>query len=176
MNSQPTTNGAKEAIRLMGNLCESESTLAQIEIIADLISDCSDGGGKVLICGNGGSGCDAQHFAEEFTGRFAPTGETESERTFNSAVAARCALMKRGIHPETINVFTLGPHARRTRLVYAKVYAQAAQVGVIAWIPSNYKAEPWWRSKVRTQCFLKEIVGYPFEVLLNGGRISNSPG
>jgi len=24
----------------------------------------------VLICGNGGSGCDAQHFAEEFSGRF----------------------------------------------------------------------------------------------------------
>lgn len=26
--------------------------------------------GKVLICGNGGSNCDAMHFAEEFTGRF----------------------------------------------------------------------------------------------------------
>lgn len=27
-------------------------------------------GGKVLICGNGGSACDAMHFAEELTGRF----------------------------------------------------------------------------------------------------------
>lgn len=27
-------------------------------------------GNKVLICGNGGSNCDALHFAEEFTGRF----------------------------------------------------------------------------------------------------------
>jgi D-sedoheptulose 7-phosphate isomerase len=27
-------------------------------------------GGKVLIAGNGGSNCDALHFAEEFTGRF----------------------------------------------------------------------------------------------------------
>src|SRR5690349_2031763 len=26
--------------------------------------------GKVLICGNGGSLCDAAHFAEELTGRF----------------------------------------------------------------------------------------------------------
>ncbi|MBC7836096.1 MAG: SIS domain-containing protein [Phycisphaerales bacterium] len=27
-------------------------------------------GNKVLICGNGGSACDAMHFAEELTGRF----------------------------------------------------------------------------------------------------------
>lgn len=106
----------------------------------------------------------------------APTGEVEHERTFKSAVAAWRALQKRGIHPETINVLTLGPHARRTRLVYAKVYAPAAQVGVIAWVSSDYETEPWWRSSRRTKCFLKEIVGYPLEVLLNGGRISNSRG
>ncbi len=27
-------------------------------------------GGKLMICGNGGSACDAMHFAEEFTGRY----------------------------------------------------------------------------------------------------------
>jgi D-sedoheptulose 7-phosphate isomerase len=27
-------------------------------------------GGKVIVCGNGGSMCDAMHFAEELTGRF----------------------------------------------------------------------------------------------------------
>jgi len=59
-----------EAIRLMRNLCESESILAEIEEIAGLIVNCFEREGKVLICGNGGSGCDAQHFAEEFTGRF----------------------------------------------------------------------------------------------------------
>jgi D-sedoheptulose 7-phosphate isomerase len=70
MKSKSTTDAANEMIRLMQNLCESESTLAQIEIIADLITECFEREGKVLICGNGGSGCDAAHFAEEFTGRF----------------------------------------------------------------------------------------------------------
>ena len=28
------------------------------------------GGGKIITCGNGGSMCDAMHFAEELTGRF----------------------------------------------------------------------------------------------------------
>jgi hypothetical protein len=106
----------------------------------------------------------------------APTGEIERERTFKSAVAAWQALQHRGIHTEDINVLTLGPHARRSRLVYAKVFAPAAHVGVIAWTPSDYETGPWWQSRGRTKCFLKEIVGYPFEVLLNSGRISNAPG
>ena len=70
MKFKPTTDAASEAIRLMRNLCESESILAEIEEIAGLIVNCFDREGKVLICGNGGSGCDAAHFAEEFTGRF----------------------------------------------------------------------------------------------------------
>jgi D-sedoheptulose 7-phosphate isomerase len=34
------------------------------------IYDCVTGGGKVLICGNGGSAADSQHFAAELVNRF----------------------------------------------------------------------------------------------------------
>ena len=70
MKFKPTIDAANEGISLMRNLLESESILAEIEEIAGLIVNCFEHEGKVLICGNGGSGCDAQHFAEEFTGRF----------------------------------------------------------------------------------------------------------
>ena len=103
------------------------------------------------------------------------TGEIEHERTFNSAVAAWRALQTRGVHATAINVLTLGPHARRTGLVYKKVYAPAIAVGIIAFVPSWYHSEPWWLSGQRTKCLLKETVGYPFELLLNSGRASNSP-
>ncbi|CAM2153196.1 D-sedoheptulose 7-phosphate isomerase [Pararobbsia alpina] len=46
---------------------------AQLEKIANaarLLSSAFAEGGKVLSCGNGGSHCDAMHFAEELTGRF----------------------------------------------------------------------------------------------------------
>lgn len=105
----------------------------------------------------------------------APTQQIERQRTYRSAVAAWNALQRRGVHPNVLNVFTLGPHARRSRLVYAKVYGPETQVGVIAFVPRNYEAEPWWQSRGRTKCLLKEVVGYPFEVLLNSGRSSNSP-
>lgn len=48
-------------------LLEQEKTIADIAfIIAARIAD----GGKIMLCGNGGSAADAQHFAAEFVGRF----------------------------------------------------------------------------------------------------------
>lgn len=40
------------------------------EEVAKKLASIFENGGKVLIAGNGGSNCDALHFAEEFTGRF----------------------------------------------------------------------------------------------------------
>ena len=37
---------------------------------AETIIACLEGGGKVMVCGNGGSAADAQHFAAELVGRF----------------------------------------------------------------------------------------------------------
>jgi D-inositol-3-phosphate glycosyltransferase len=41
-----------------------------IQAASQAISDCFSRGGKLLICGNGGSAADAQHFAAELVGRF----------------------------------------------------------------------------------------------------------
>lgn len=48
---------------------------------AELMLQCLMNDGKILICGNGGSAADAQHFAAEMTGRF------EKERMELAAVA-----------------------------------------------------------------------------------------
>ncbi len=47
-----------------------EESVRFIEEVAEKIADCYDRGGKLLIAGNGGSLCDAMHFAEELTGQF----------------------------------------------------------------------------------------------------------
>lgn len=51
---------------------QSAQRCLQTEIVqaSALISNCFINGGKVLICGNGGSAADAQHCAAEFVGRF----------------------------------------------------------------------------------------------------------
>ena len=47
-----------------------EQMAPAIEQAAQMLIDCYRGGHKVLICGNGGSAADAQHFAAEMVGRF----------------------------------------------------------------------------------------------------------
>jgi hypothetical protein len=105
----------------------------------------------------------------------APARETENQRTYESAAAVWRALRSRGIHPNALNVFTWGAHARRSRLIFAKVYWPETEVGVVGWIPSGYEAGPWWRSSDRAKELITETVGYMFEALLNSGRSSNSP-
>ena len=44
--------------------------LSQIELAARLMADALKDGKKIISCGNGGSHCDAMHFAEELSGRY----------------------------------------------------------------------------------------------------------
>jgi len=46
------------------------SMVDQVEKVARRIVDCLASGGKVMLCGNGGSAADAQHIAGEFLNRF----------------------------------------------------------------------------------------------------------
>ena len=63
-------NELNQAIDVLTNFVSNEENLKQIQQAAILIADSFKQGGKVLSCGNGGSHCDAMHFAEELTGRF----------------------------------------------------------------------------------------------------------
>src|SRR5579872_4797233 len=59
----------EDGVRAIQFLKEPES-IHFIEQAAKKIADCFRNGGKLLIAGNGGSLCDAMHFAEELTGVF----------------------------------------------------------------------------------------------------------
>ncbi len=60
----------REARAALDVLMADQGTLDRIGSVAALLAARLKAGGKVLICGNGGSACDAMHFAEELTGRF----------------------------------------------------------------------------------------------------------
>jgi len=47
-----------------------DDNISKMVEVSERLARCFNENGKVLICGNGGSNCDAMHFAEEFTGRF----------------------------------------------------------------------------------------------------------
>ncbi|MWN32577.1 D-sedoheptulose 7-phosphate isomerase [Gilliamella sp. Pra-s65] len=63
-------NELNQAIDVLTQFVSDDKNLEQIQQAAILIADSFKQGGKVLSCGNGGSHCDAMHFAEELTGRY----------------------------------------------------------------------------------------------------------
>ncbi|WP_413113905.1 D-sedoheptulose 7-phosphate isomerase [Thaumasiovibrio sp. DFM-14] len=60
----------EEAARVLNEFLSADENIASIENAAKLVAASFKQGGKVLSCGNGGSHCDAMHFAEELTGRY----------------------------------------------------------------------------------------------------------
>ena len=59
-----------EAEKVLQAFFSDPKNLQNIEKAATLLADAFKTEGKVLACGNGGSHCDAMHFAEELTGRY----------------------------------------------------------------------------------------------------------
>ncbi len=59
-----------EAQTALQNLLADEAALAAIAAAGDLLATTFKNGGRVFSCGNGGSMCDAMHFAEELSGRY----------------------------------------------------------------------------------------------------------
>ncbi|EGR1557645.1 D-sedoheptulose 7-phosphate isomerase [Vibrio parahaemolyticus] len=59
-----------EAAEVLNKFLSDDHNIVQIEAAAKMIADSFKQDGKVLSCGNGGSHCDAMHFAEELTGRY----------------------------------------------------------------------------------------------------------
>ncbi len=63
-------NSYKITADLLNNFIKMEEEEKLTEKVSRELAKIFQNGGKVLIAGNGGSNCDALHFAEEFTGRF----------------------------------------------------------------------------------------------------------
>jgi D-sedoheptulose 7-phosphate isomerase len=87
LTSQTQQNTAEQ--KAIAELIEGSDVIRQtatflapaIVAVAELMIETLQAGGKLLICGNGGSAADAQHFAAELVGRF------RRERPSWSAVA-----------------------------------------------------------------------------------------
>ena len=69
-NISDIINELKEAQQVLNDFINSEKNLKSIESAATLMADALKSGKKIISCGNGGSHCDAMHFAEELSGRY----------------------------------------------------------------------------------------------------------
>jgi D-sedoheptulose 7-phosphate isomerase len=59
-----------EAQEVLAAFLANPKNFEAIEKAGNILVSCVQNEGKILSCGNGGSLCDAMHFAEELTGRY----------------------------------------------------------------------------------------------------------
>jgi len=55
---------------------------------------------------------------------------------------------------------TLGPHARRSRLLFQKAFGKEVKVGVISVEDRDYDPAHWWRSSEGVREVLGEAIAY----------------
>lgn len=70
MTEELISQGLSQARNELDSFINDPETVPSIAEAASIMASCLNNGGKIISCGNGGSLCDATHFAEELTGRF----------------------------------------------------------------------------------------------------------
>jgi D-sedoheptulose 7-phosphate isomerase len=70
MSLSTISENFKQAQDVLDAFIADENNFQKIATAAELIAAALSKGNKVISCGNGGSMCDAMHFAEELSGRF----------------------------------------------------------------------------------------------------------
>lgn len=82
----------QESVQVKQALLENGKLLNVIEVLSDEIIACIQNGGKLVLCGNGGSASDALHFAGEIVGRFQKERSAWPAVVLNADVAAMTAI------------------------------------------------------------------------------------
>lgn len=92
----------------------------------------------------------------------APAPETHRNRTAGMALALKAFMQENGIEADSVNIFTQGVHARRSRDIYRAIMQPEYEVGVLAIDSRNYTAQDWWKSSEGVRSVLSESIAYVY--------------
>ena len=87
-----------------------------------------------------------------------PAPATKQDRSYASAVWVRDWAQQRAVPVEAIDVYSLGAHARRTRMIYRQAFGEGTRVGIIAGAPHETDIVHWWRTSEAAKQVLGETL------------------
>ena len=101
------TRSLGDAAELLQWLRELEAREGIIAAAGDTLANCLTNGGRILSCGNGGSMCDAMHFAQELSGHFRGRRRALAAQAISDVSHLTCAANDEGFD----SVFARGVEA-----------------------------------------------------------------
>ncbi|MBE9092567.1 YdcF family protein [Tychonema sp. LEGE 07203] len=89
-----------------------------------------------------------------------PAPNVVKHRTAASAIALRDWLAASALKVDSINLYSFGPHARRSWIIFKEVLHPEIKVGIIAAEPQDYNPQEWWKSSEGFRTVTGEIIAY----------------
>lgn len=91
--------------------------------------------------------------------------ETKKDRTYASAVALREAIIAYNIEGTDIHLISVGPHGRRSRMLFRKALGTDYTIGVTCLEPSNFDASNWMICSPGVRSVISECIAYTYTKL-----------
>jgi len=88
----------------------------------------------------------------------------DNEHTLATAMEIRKWLGNKRIN--NVNIFTGGPHGRKSLVIFQKVLGKSVNVGVISSQIRHYPPEYWWTSIRGIKVTMKYLIGYVYSLSL----------
>ena len=89
----------------------------------------------------------------------------KKNRTYHSILAVQRRLNKEGFNEASIDMVSLGAHARRSWFLSEKIFS-SVNVGVIAISPNEYDVSRWWLSSEGVRNVISESIAYLYVLFI----------
>jgi hypothetical protein len=95
-----------------------------------------------------------------------PASDAARDRTYSAALGVKAWLESSNAAVRAVNLYSLGPHSRRSRLLYQKAFGSRVKVGVFAHPDNRYDSKRWWASNDGFQEVPGEGIAYLYARIL----------
>ncbi len=92
--------------------------------------------------------------------------DVKRERTYHSALAMKKWIDVNKVETKRLDLASLGPHSRRSSMLFQKAFGEEFEIGSIALVPEDYDPEKWYRSSEGVRTTINELIAYIYVLLL----------
>lgn len=105
-----------------------------------------------------------------------PGPGTVKDRTFTSALALKKYFEDNRIEVKSLNLFTEGPHSKRSQLLFDLAFKNTVKIGIVAAKPFYFDPQSWWTSSAGVRTLLDELIAYPYALFFKYTQIGSLTG
>ena len=91
--------------------------------------------------------------------------DAKKDRTYLSAVALRATLITHNVNETDLHLITVGPHGRRSRLLFQNALGPNYNIGITCLAPASYEPEEWYTGSEGVRGVINELIAYSYAKL-----------